>query len=79
VSQDLINLGIAIVGATVGWFLKIIWNSIQELQIAIRDLEKEVHTEYVSKEDYREDIKEVKDILHQIFDKLDNKADKSRA
>ena len=31
---------------------------------------------YVQKLDYKEDIKEVKDILRQIFEKLDNKADK---
>ena len=31
---------------------------------------------YVKKDDYREDIREVKDILKQIFDKLDSKADK---
>ena len=31
---------------------------------------------YVQKEDYRRDIDEVKDMLKQIFNKLDNKADK---
>lgn len=30
----------------------------------------------VKKDDYKEDIREVKDILKQIFEKLDNKADK---
>jgi hypothetical protein len=30
----------------------------------------------VQKDDYRSDIKEVKDILRQIFDKLDAKQDK---
>jgi hypothetical protein len=31
---------------------------------------------YVQKDDYRRDIDEVKGMLKQIFDKLDNKADK---
>jgi hypothetical protein len=31
---------------------------------------------YVIKDDYRGDIAEVKSILKQIFDKLDNKQDK---
>lgn len=31
---------------------------------------------YVQKSDYKDDIKEVKEILRQIFEKLDNKADK---
>lgn len=32
--------------------------------------------DYVQKDDYKADIKEVKDILRQIFDKLDSKQDK---
>jgi hypothetical protein len=31
---------------------------------------------YVTKDDYRVDIAEIKDILKQIFNKLDNKQDK---
>jgi len=32
--------------------------------------------EYVAKDDYREDIKEIKLLLAKIFEKLENKADK---
>jgi len=32
--------------------------------------------DYVQKDDYKADIKEIKDILRQIFDKLDSKQDK---
>ena len=45
----------------------------------IQKLEDEIKLlphDYVQKDDYRNDIKEVKDILRQIFDKLDAKADK---
>jgi cell fate (sporulation/competence/biofilm development) regulator YmcA (YheA/YmcA/DUF963 family) len=45
---------------------------IQRLEDKINELPKE----YVAKDDYRSDIAEVKNILKQIFDKLDNKADK---
>jgi hypothetical protein len=68
-SQDIINIAIGSVGAIVGWFLKTLWES-------VRELERDLHTNYVSKVDYRADIIEVKDILKQIFNKLDNKADK---
>jgi hypothetical protein len=30
----------------------------------------------VQKDDYRNDVRELKDMLRQLFDKLDNKADK---
>ena len=46
---------------------------IQRLEDKINELPKE----YVAKDDYRSDITEIKDILKQIFNKLDNKADKS--
>ena len=75
-SQDVINLLIAGSGAVVGWALKVIWDSLRALQEDMKDIERELHTEYVTKVDYRADILEVKDILKQIFNKLDNKADK---
>jgi len=75
-SQDLINLLIAGFGTIFGWVLKVVWDSLRSLQEDIKEIEKELHTEYVSKVDYRADILEVKDILKQIFNKLDNKADK---
>jgi hypothetical protein len=68
-SQDIINLMIAGVGAVVGWFMKTMWES-------VRELERDLHTNYVTRADYRADIAEVKDILKQIFNKLDHKADK---
>lgn len=75
-SQDLINLMIAGFGTAFGWILKVVWDSLRSLQEDIKEIERELHTEYVSKVDYRADILEVKDILKQIFAKLDNKADK---
>jgi hypothetical protein len=63
-------------GAVVGWVLKVIWDGIKELQADMRDFQNEVHVNYVHKDDYRADIKEVKDILKQIFEKLDRKADR---
>jgi hypothetical protein len=68
-SQDIINIVIGSSGAIAGWVLKTLWES-------VRELERDLHTNYVSKADYRADILEVKDILKQIFNKLDNKADK---
>jgi hypothetical protein len=74
--QNLINLLIGIVGAIIGWVLKVIWGAIQELQMDMKDIEKELHTEYVSKGDFHVALDEIKQIVQRIFDKLDNKADK---
>jgi len=69
-SQDIINMIIAGFGGISGWFLKTLWET-------VRDVERDLHTNYVTKIDYRSDILEMKDILKQIFNKLDNKADKT--
>ena len=42
----------------------------------LEDKINEMPHNYVAKDDYRADIAEVKSILKQIFDKLDNKQDK---
>lgn len=75
-SQDTINLLITCTGAVIGWVLRVIWESIRKLQEEMNEFQREVHTSYVSKDDYRQDIVEMKDILKQIFEKLDRKADK---
>jgi len=72
----MINLMITISGAVFGWILRVVWESIRKLQDEMNEFQREVHTSYVSKDDYRQDILEVKEILKQIFDKLDRKADK---
>jgi hypothetical protein len=74
--QNLINLLIAIVGTIGGWILKVIWDAILELQLDMKEIEKELHTEYVSKGDFHVALDEIKQIVQRIFDKLDNKADK---
>lgn len=75
-SQDTINMIITGAGVLMGWILRVIWESIRKLQEEMNDFQKEVHTSYVTKDDYRQDILEMKDILKQIFEKLDRKADK---
>ena len=75
-SQDTINMLITGSGVLMGWILRVIWESIRKLQEEMNEFQREVHTSYVSKDDYRQDILEMKDILKQIFEKLDRKADK---
>jgi antirestriction protein len=75
-SQDLYNIIVGVAGAAIGWLLKVVWDSVRALQADMKEIERELHTEYVSKNDYRQDILEMKDILKQIFEKLDRKADK---
>jgi cell fate (sporulation/competence/biofilm development) regulator YmcA (YheA/YmcA/DUF963 family) len=70
--QFLINVGFTVAGFFGGWIL----NSITKSVVRLEDRMADLPLLYVQKEDYRRDIDEVKDMLKQIFNKLDNKADK---
>ena len=71
--QQLFDVAVTIAGFLSGWVLNNITKAIDRLDLDIRDMPKD----YVTKEDYHRDIDEIKDNCKQIFNKLDNKADKS--
>lgn len=71
-NQTLFNVAVAIAGFFGGWTLNRIYIAIDRLDNDVRNMP----TVYVSRDDYRADNKEIKDLLSKIFDKLDNKADK---
>ena len=70
--QVLFNIAVAIAGFFGGWTLNRIYMAIDRLDVDVRSLS----THYVSREDYRNDMKDVREMLGRIFDKLDGKADR---
>jgi cell fate (sporulation/competence/biofilm development) regulator YmcA (YheA/YmcA/DUF963 family) len=42
----------------------------------MKEIEREIHTKCVTKDDYRVDIQELKDMLKAIFERLQRKVDK---
>ena len=72
-NQQIFNAVVSIAGFLAVFVFNSATKQIQRLEDKINELPKE----YVAKDDYRSDITEIKSILKQIFDKLDNKADKS--
>jgi uncharacterized coiled-coil DUF342 family protein len=52
------------------------WNAVKELKSDISKLREELPKSYVARDDYKGDIKEIKDMLTRLFDRIDNKADK---
>jgi cell fate (sporulation/competence/biofilm development) regulator YmcA (YheA/YmcA/DUF963 family) len=71
-NQQIFNIVVSIAGFLAVYVFNSTTKQIQRLEDKINELPKE----YVAKDDYRSDITEIKNILKQIFDKLDNKADK---
>jgi cell division protein FtsB len=67
-------LGVAC--SILGWFGRTLYYSVNQLKEDIKELSKELNEKYVRKDDYREDMSDIKNMLTKIFDKLDGKQDK---
>jgi hypothetical protein len=72
-TQQVFNVIVGLAAFFGGWVLNNITKAIERLDNDVRDMPHE----YVSKDDFHRDIDEIKEICKQIFNKLDNKADKN--
>jgi hypothetical protein len=75
-SQHLINTALGLGFSVLGWFARELWSAVKELKADLSKLREDLPKTYVAKDDYREDLNEIKNMLGKIFDKLDNKQDK---
>lgn len=71
-TQTLFNVAVGLAGFFGGWALTRIYHAIDQLDGDVRKLP---HV-YVTKDDYRSDIGDIKVMLGKIFDRLDGKVDK---
>ena len=75
-SQDTINLLFSGAGIIAGWLFKVIWDSVKILQEDMREIEKDLHVNYVRNDELNRRLDRIDDILNQIFNELKSKADK---
>lgn len=71
-TQLIFNIIVGLAAFFGGWVLNNITKAIERLDTDVRNMPYN----YVTKEDYRRDIDELKDICGKIFDRLEHKADK---
>ena len=74
--QHFFNTAITLCGALGGWILKTIWDAIKEIKRDVKELNREVNQDFVRKDDFQDAVKDIKDMLGKIFDRLDSKVDK---
>lgn len=70
--QSLINIVGGIAAFFAGWTINSITRAIEKIE----DKLNAVPTNYVAKDDYKNDLQRVYEMLDKIFAKLDDKADK---
>ena len=75
-SQNFLNIAFGVASSVLGWFAREMWSAVKELKSDFSKLREELPKEYVARDDYRIDIRELKEMLSKIFDKMDGKVDK---
>jgi antirestriction protein len=71
--QGLLNIVIMTVGSVFGWVLRMLWTASQELKADLAKLREELPKDYVSKDDYRQDVRELKDMIGKLFDLMEKR------
>ena len=75
-SQHLINTALGLGFSVLGWFARELWSAVKELKTDLSKLREDLPKTYIARDDYRQDMNEIKSMLGKIFDKLDHKQDK---
>ena len=75
-TQQLIDLALGGVMTVIGWFARELWSAVKELKTDLSKLREDLPKVYLAKDDYKSDLKDIRDMLGKIFDKLDGKQDK---
>jgi hypothetical protein len=74
-------------GATTGWLVKVLWDAVGDLKRDLGNLERNLPSVYVRRDDFRDATRELKDdmksgfakieaTLNVLFKRLDSKEDK---
>ena len=74
--QTIVNIGGGLILAGIGWWARVIWDSVQRLKEDLHEIEVDLPKSYVSKSDLDKRMEHIESMFQRIYDKLDHKADK---
>ena len=74
--QDFMNIIGGIALSVLGWFAREMWQAMSDLKTDLAKLREDIPKTYVPKDEYRDDVKHMNEMLGKIFDKLDKKVDR---
>ena len=79
-NQETINMIAGIAFSVIGWFARVSWVAVRDLEKDLAKLREDLPQTYLPKHEARDLIgdltKEIRDNFNRIFTLLDNKADK---
>lgn len=74
--QSIYNIGLGAVVAGMGWFARELWGAVAELRRDVKQIEVDLPSHYLRRDEFREGINEIKGILREIFVKIDDLKDR---
>jgi hypothetical protein len=69
-TQTIINLAGGATLAALGWFARQVWDAVAELRKQIHQIEVELPSHYVRRDEFTDFAREIRDISKQIFDRI---------
>ncbi len=77
--QTAFNVVFGLLAGMFGWLARSLWDAVKKLEENLATFREEVASDRVHKDDFRDSMRELKDMFTRIYDKLDGKADKHDA
>jgi hypothetical protein len=75
-AQTAFNIVVGILISGAAWWAKEIWNAVAKLREDIHEIEVDLPSSYIKKEEFNEAMKTLNDKLDKIWSKLADKADR---
>lgn len=75
-TQQIFDALFGVICVLFGAIIKAMWDAVRDLKSDMKDLTHNVHENFVRKDDFKDAVKDIKDMLGKIFDKLDEKVSK---
>jgi chaperonin cofactor prefoldin len=72
----ILNIVLGVALSVGGWFVRQMWDAVQNLKDDLKRIEVDLPTNYVRKSDLDSRLDKLEILLDRIFEKLDNKVDK---
>jgi uncharacterized coiled-coil DUF342 family protein len=75
-TQLIINLATGSLLAVLGWLARQLWDAVKELRDDIHKIETDLPSLYMRKDEFKEGMKEIKDLFTEVFRKIDDLKDR---
>jgi hypothetical protein len=74
--QTILNWIFCVLTAIIGWLCRTLWDSVANLKNKLQDIEVNLPSNYVKKDELESRFDKLEAMLNRIFEKLDSKVDK---